>query len=96
MGFARCGWRRHCVRRLDLLPGALQNERRRRASVPGPVTLTDTSHDGEQVTVDGDAIPVTIDGQRAQLSINNAEPGSHTLELTDPFGCFPSMVTECD
>jgi len=62
------------------------------------LTLTDTSHDGEQVTmtVDGETIPVTIEGQRAQLSINNADPGSHTLELTDPSGCFPSIVTECD
>ena len=62
------------------------------------LTLTDTSHDGEQVTmsVDGETIPVTIEGQRAQLSINNADAGSHTLELTDPSGCFPSMVTECD
>jgi len=62
------------------------------------VTLTDTSHNGEQVTitVDGEAIPVTVEGQRAQLSMNNAEPGSHTLELTDPSDCFSSIVTECD
>ncbi len=62
------------------------------------VAFTDTSHDGEQVTitVDGDPFPVTVVGNRAQLQINRAEPGSHTLELTDPSGCFPSMVTECD
>jgi hypothetical protein len=41
------------------------------------LTLTDTSHSGEQVTitVDGDPIPVTINGDRAQLSINNPAPG---------------------
>ena len=61
------------------------------------VTMTDTSHDGEQVTitVDGVAMPVTIAGQRAQLSIQG-EPGSHTFELTDPAGCFPPIVSECN
>jgi hypothetical protein len=61
------------------------------------VTLTDASHSGEQVTitVDGVPMPVTINGRRAQLSINGA-PGSHTFELTDPAGCFPPIVTTCD
>jgi hypothetical protein len=60
--------------------------------------LTDTSHSGEQVTisVDGDPIPVTINGNRAQLSINNPALGEHTVELTDPAGCFPPSVPSCD
>ena len=64
----------------------------------GRVTLTDTSHSGEQVTISVDGAPnvVTISGNRAQLSINNAAAGEHTLELTDPAGCFPPIVTTCD
>lgn len=62
------------------------------------VTLTDTNHSGEQVTISVDGAPnmVTISGNRAQLSINNAADGEHTLELTDPAGCFPPIVTTCD
>ena len=62
------------------------------------LTLTDTSHSGEQVTitVDGNPTPVTINGNKAQLSINNPAPGEHTVELTDPAGCFPPMVPSCD
>ncbi len=62
------------------------------------VTLTDTSHSGEQVTISVDGAPnvVNINGQRAQLSINNAAPGEHTIELIDPAGCFPPVVTTCD
>lgn len=61
------------------------------------VTFTDTSHDGEQVTItiDGQPIPVTVDGRRAQLSIVG-EAGSHTFELTNPAGCFPPIVSECN
>jgi probable HAF family extracellular repeat protein len=62
------------------------------------VTLTDTSHSGEQVTitVDGNPTPVTINGNRAQLSINNPAPGNHTITLTDPAGCFPPRTPSCD
>ena len=62
------------------------------------VTLTDASHSGEQVTitVDGDPTPVTINGNQAQLSINNPALGGHTIELTDPAGCFPPAVPSCD
>ena len=40
------------------------------------LTLTNTSHSGEQVTitVDGNPTPVTINGNKAQLSINNPAP----------------------
>ena len=62
------------------------------------LTLTDTSHSGEQVTitVDGNPTPVTINGNKAQLSINNPAPGEHTIELTDPAGCFPPRIPSCD
>jgi hypothetical protein len=62
------------------------------------LSLTDTSHSGEQVifTVDGDPTPVTINGDRAQLSIKNSALGEHTVELTDPAGCFPLMMPSCN
>ena len=62
------------------------------------LTLTDTSHSGEQVTitVDGNPTPVTINGNKAQLSINNPAPGEHMVELTDPADCFPPMVPSCN
>ena len=62
------------------------------------LTLTDTSHSGEQatITVDGgDPIRVTINGNQAQLSVNNPAPGQHTIVLTDPAGCFPPRVPSC-
>jgi probable HAF family extracellular repeat protein len=60
--------------------------------------LSNTSHSGEQVTitVDDDPIPVTINGDRAQLAINNPALGEHTVTLTDPAGCFPPAVPSCD
>ena len=63
----------------------------------GKVTLTNTSHSGEKVTitVDGNPFTVTINGNKAQLSLNNPAPGAHTLELTDPAGCFPPAVPSC-
>ena len=62
------------------------------------LTLTDMSHSGEEITIAVDGAPnvVTINGQRAQLSINNAVPGEHTIELIDPAGCFPPGGTTCD
>ena len=62
------------------------------------VTLTNTSHSGEQVTitVDGNPTPVTINGDQAQLSINNPAPGEHTVALTNPAGCFPPIVPSCN
>jgi len=61
------------------------------------LTLTDTSHSGEQVTitVDGNPNVVTISGNLAKLQINNPAPGAHTVELTDPAGCFAPVNTNC-
>ena len=62
------------------------------------LTLTDTSHSGEQVTIEVDGNPhsVTINGNKATLSINNQPLGQHTVELTDPAGCFPPVITNCN
>ena len=62
------------------------------------LTLTDTSHSGEQVTitVDGNPFPVTINGNQAQLQLNNPAPGEHTVVLTDPAGCFPPSMPSCN
>ena len=62
------------------------------------VTLTNTSHSGEQVTmtVDGDSFLVTINGDRAQLQVNNPALGQHTVVLTNPAGCFPPNTPSCD
>ena len=51
---------------------------------------------GTVAGVDGNPTPVTINGNQAQLSINNPAPGEHTVELTDPAGCFPPMVPSCN
>jgi PQQ-like domain len=62
------------------------------------LTLTDTSHSGEQVTitVDGNPNSVTINGNQAKLQINNPGLGQHTVELTDPAGCFATAMPSCD
>jgi hypothetical protein len=61
------------------------------------LTLTDTSHSGEQVTmtVDGNPFTVTINGNQAQLSLNNPALGQHIIVLTDPAGCFPPRMPSC-
>ncbi len=61
------------------------------------LNMTDTSHSGEEVTitVDGEPFTLVISGKRAQLSVPNAAPGSHTVELTDPTGCLAPVVTTC-
>src|SRR5713101_2418004 len=62
------------------------------------LTLTDTSHSGEQVTitVDGNPNSVTINGNQAKLAIRNEPLGQHTVELTDPAGCFAPVITTCN
>jgi hypothetical protein len=61
------------------------------------VTLTNTSHSGEQVTitVDGNPHQVTISGNKAKLQINNPGVGVHTVQLTNPAGCFPPSMPSC-
>jgi len=61
------------------------------------LTLTNTSHSGQQVTitVDGNPNSVTINGNKATLSINGSL-GQHTVTLTDPAGCFAPVITNCN
>jgi hypothetical protein len=61
------------------------------------LTLTNTSHSGEQVTitVDGNPNVVTINGNVAKLQINNPAPGAHTVQLTNPAGCFAPVNPNC-
>ncbi len=80
------------VRGFGFLPGALQSATRSGPRLQVRVTLTDTSHAGESVTisVDGAPIVLTISGANAQLSTQETTTaGEHTVELTDPAGCFP-------
>jgi hypothetical protein len=60
------------------------------------LTLTNSSHSGQQVTitVDGNPNSVTINGNQAKLQINST-PGPHTVVLTDPAGCFPPQMPTC-
>jgi hypothetical protein len=62
------------------------------------LTLTNTSHSGQQVTitVDGNPNQVTINGNTATLSINNEALGQHTVQLTNPAGCFPPSMPTCN
>ena len=48
------------------------------------------------ITVDGNPNSVTINGNKAQLVINNPALGQHTVELTDPAGCFAPVITNCN
>jgi len=66
--------------------------------VQAKLTPTDTSHSGEQVTIEVDGNPhsVTINGNKATLQLNNQPLGQHTVELTDPAGCFPPVITNCN
>ena len=61
------------------------------------LTLTNTSHSGEQVTITVDGTPhsVTINGNKATLQINNPALGIHTVQLTNPAGCFPPSMPTC-
>jgi hypothetical protein len=60
------------------------------------VTLTNTSHSGQQVTITVDGTPrsVTINGNKATLAINSTA-GTHTVQLTNPAGCFPPSMPSC-
>jgi len=61
------------------------------------LTLTNTSHSGEQVTITVDGTPstVTISGNLAKLQIINPGVGAHTVTLTNPAGCFPPQTPSC-
>ncbi len=60
------------------------------------LTLTNTSHSGQQVTITFDGTPhsVTINGNKATLATNSTA-GTHTVQLTNPAGCFPPSMPSC-
>jgi hypothetical protein len=60
------------------------------------LTLTNTSHSGQTVTITVDSTPhiVTISGSTAKLQIIST-PGTHTVTLTNPAGCFPARMPSC-
>src|SRR5262249_39259109 len=60
------------------------------------LTLTNTNHSGQQVTITVDGTPhsVTISGNKATLQIHGTA-GTHTVELTNPAGCFPPSTPNC-
>ncbi len=66
-------------------------------SLQARLTLANTSHAGESVTVTVDGAPfvLTINGSKAQLSTPETTTGPHTIELVDPSGCFPPQVVNC-
>jgi hypothetical protein len=61
------------------------------------LVMTNAGHDGELVTVEIDEVPqlLTITGSKAQALVNGAAPGTHSVELTDPAGCFPVKMPVC-
>jgi len=61
------------------------------------LVMTNAAHDGELVTVEIDGAPLllTITGIKAQTVVNGAAPGPHSVELTDPAGCFPVKTAVC-
>jgi hypothetical protein len=60
------------------------------------LTLTNTSHSGQQVTITVDGTPhsVTISGNKATLQMGSTA-GTHTVQLTNPAGCFPASMPSC-
>jgi hypothetical protein len=66
--------------------------------VQAKAIFTDFTHVGETVKISVDQFPyeveVGINGQ-ATFSQTGFSPGVHTVELTDPPGCFPVMQVNC-
>jgi hypothetical protein len=69
--------------------------------VQARVVMTDMTHVGEmvEISIDGTPYPATIVtngvGTRAQIGIGGLGSGAHTVELTDPAGCFSPIVVSC-
>jgi hypothetical protein len=69
--------------------------------VQARIVMTDMTHVGEMVefTIDGTPYSATIVtngvGTRAQIAIGGLGSGPHTVELTDPAGCFSPVGTNC-
>ena len=61
------------------------------------VERTDSSHDGETVTIGVDGTPhvLTISGKVASYQEPGAGVGPHTVTLEDPAGCVEPVVRQC-
>jgi len=62
------------------------------------VTMTDTSHTGDEVgiNIDENAYTVMIGSNgKGLLSQTGFNPGAHIVELADPSGCFPPITVTC-
>jgi hypothetical protein len=61
------------------------------------LSLTSSSHQGEPVgmSVDGKPFVTTVDGAGAGIAVRGMTPGPHTVELTDPAGCFAPVTATC-
>ena len=67
-------------------------------TVQARVTLTDNSHTGDRVefTIDDVAYEATVaQNRRALLSLPGFALGAHTVELTEPPGCFDLVMVMC-
>jgi len=65
------------------------------------VILNNTSHTGQTVEfmIDGSSYIAEIESRgtssRAQISVSGFDPGSHTVLLMEPAGCFDPLVVNC-
>ena len=65
------------------------------------IIMTDATHAGETIefTIDATPYPATLVTRgtvtRAQIAIGGFGAGPHTVELSDPMGCFSPVVTSC-
>jgi hypothetical protein len=67
-------------------------------TIQAKVLMTNTSHTGEiiTVTVDGNPYAAEIGANgRAVVTVSGLTIGPHTVELTDPPGCFDPVVAQC-
>jgi hypothetical protein len=70
-------------------------------TIQARVNMTNLTHVGEQVEITIDGVPhvATIGangvGARAQIAVGGFGSGPHTVELTDPAGCFPAQNVNC-
>ena len=75
-----------------------QSRCRRGGTMQARIILSNTNYTGELVefTIDGTPYQVSVDPNgRALLSIGVFSVGSHTVELTDPPGCFAPLTVQC-
>jgi hypothetical protein len=61
------------------------------------LTLTDSSHHGQQVSIEVDGVPFlsTVRRSGAELSLRGLSAGPHVVALTDPAGCFAPLTAVC-